>query len=131
MWILVLRIQVFNELSDSIERKEFRRGVTPWVKFWFAASSLIGSVTIIYVLHSFAVESLGSSTYLDVLAMISVVVWIILIVLSISLFLSRRKYSKAMLSNVKQAVLVHRWILAPSSLLFFLSTFLFPIFFLL
>lgn len=131
MWIMVLRVQVFNELSDSIERKEPKRGVTPWVKFWFAASILIGAVTISYVIHSFAVEPFGGLTYLDVFTITSVVMWIVLITLSISLFFSRRKCSKMVLSEVKRAVFVHRWVLAPSSLLFFLSTFLFPIFFLL
>jgi len=39
--------------------------------------------------------------------MTSVVIWIILIVLSISLFISRRKYPRMILSEVKKAVLVH------------------------
>jgi len=131
MWIMVLRIQVFNELSDSIERKEHRRGVTPWVKFWFAASILIGSMTIIYVLHSFAVEPSGSPIYMGALTILSVATWIMLVALSISLFLSRGKCSEEVLSDMKKALVVHRWVLAPSSLLFFLSTFLFPLFFLL
>jgi len=41
MWIMVLRLQVFNELSDYIDMKEYKRSVTSWVKFWFAASILI------------------------------------------------------------------------------------------
>jgi len=93
---------------------------------------LIGLVAIIYVLHSFATGPFASSTYLEALTMISIVMWVVLIFLSISLFLSRRKYSeKKMLFEVKKAVSVHRWVLAPSSLLFLLATLLSAPFFLL
>jgi hypothetical protein len=88
-------------------------------------------MTIIYVLYSFAVEPLGSPFYTGALTIVSVATWIMLVALSISLFLSKEKWSEEMLFDVKKALVVHRWVLAPSSLLFFLSTFLFPLFFLL
>jgi len=131
MWVTVLRIQVFNELSDLAKQKGFKRSVTPWVKFWFGASIFIGSATVTYVLNSFAAEPLGSSTYADVLTIISVVNWIALVALSALLFLSREKCSKKALPDVRRALSAHRLLLAPTSLLFFLSAFLFPIFFLL
>lgn len=132
MWIMVFRIQAFNELFDAIRQKNPRRRVTPWVKFWFVASTFTGSAAIIYVLHNFFTSGLsGSSTYTVALPIISIAMWIVLISLSTILFFSGKKCSKKMFSDVEKALLVHRWILAPSSLLFFCFTFLFPIFFLL
>jgi hypothetical protein len=131
MWIMVFRIQALNVLSDVVGRKQPGRFVTPWVKFWFIASIFTGSAATIYVLHSFTLGSSGSPIYVGVLPIISIAVWIMLIALSTLLFFSRKKYSKKMFSNVEKALLVHRWILAPASLLFFCFTFLFPIFFLL
>lgn len=132
MWIMVFRIQAFNELSDAIGRKKPGRRVTPWVKFWFIASIFTGSAAITYVFHSFFTSGFsGSSTYTEVLPIISIAMWIMLISFSTILFFSRKKRSKKMISDVEKALLVHRWILAPSSLLFFCFTFLFPIFFLL
>jgi hypothetical protein len=130
MWVMVFRVQAFNEISDLIKRKEPRRGVTPWVRFWFIGSALIGSATVIYVLHSFARAPLAGPVYADVLAAASIVSWIALMVLSALLFLSRRKCSRKVLPDVEKALPAHRWLLAPVSVLFFLSTFLFPIFFL-
>jgi len=92
MWIMVLGLQVFNELTDYIELKEHKRSVTPWVKFWFAASILIGLATIIYVSHSFLAGPFGSLTYLDAFTTISIVMWVVLTGLSISLFLVRKKH---------------------------------------
>ena len=129
MWIMVLRLQVFNELTDYIELKEHKRSVTPWVKFWFAASILIGLATIIYVGHSFLGP--GSLTYLDALSTISIAMWVILMILSISLFLVRKKYSVEMRHDVKKAVSVHRWAIGPSSLIFLLSILVFAPFFVL
>jgi len=131
MWIMVLRLQVFNELTDYIELKEHKRSVTPWVKFWFAASILIGLATIIYVAHSFLAGSFGSLTYLDAFTAISIVMWVVLTGLSISLFLVRKKHSKEMLYDVKKAVSVHRWVIGPSSLMFLLSILIFAPFFIL
>jgi len=130
MWAMVLRIQVFNGIFDSIKRKKARRGVTPWVKFWFIGSTLTGSATIIYVFHSFVTAPLVSSVY-DVFTTISIVSWFALMVLTTLLFFSRGKCSKKVIPDVEKALPVHRRLLAPASVLFFLSTFLFPIFFLL
>ena len=129
MWIMVLRLQVFNELSDYIDMKEYKRSVTPWVKFWFAASILIGLATIIYVGHSFLEP--GSLTYLDAFTVTSIAMWVALMVLSISLFLVRKKYSIEMRHDVKKAVSVHRWVIGPSSLIFLLSILIFAPFFIL
>jgi hypothetical protein len=131
MWIMVLRLQVFNELTDYIELKEHKRSVTPWVKFWFAASILIGLATIIYVTHSFLAGPFGSLTYLDAFTAISIVMWVVLTGLSISLFLVRKNHSKEMLYDVKKAVSVHRWVIGPSSLMFLLSILIFAPFFIL
>lgn len=131
MWAMVLRVQVFNEISDRIKRREHVRGVTPWVRFWFIGSVLIGSATVTYVLHSFAATPRGSSMYTDVFAVISIASWIALMILSTLLFFSRKKCSKISLPEVEKALPVHRWLLAPTSVLFFFSTFLFPIFFML
>ncbi len=131
MWAMVLRVQVLNEISDFIKRKEPKRGVTPWVRFWFIGSALIGSATIIYVLHNFATALPASPMYADVLAVISIVSWITIMALSTQLFLSRKRCSKKVLPDVDKALPAHRWLLAPASVLFFFSTFLFPIFFLL
>lgn len=131
MWIMVFRIQTFNVLSDAVGRKKPGRRVTPWVKFWFVASIFTGSAATIYVLHSFTLGSSGGSIYAGVLPIISIAMWIMLIALSTLLFFSRKKYSKKMFSDVEKALLVHRWILAPASLLFFCFTFMFPILFLL
>ena len=131
MWIMVLRLQVFNELTDYIELKEHKRSVTPWVKFWFAASILIGLATITYVTHSFLAGPFGSLTYLDAFTAISIVMWVVLTGLSIALFLVRKKHSKEMLYDVKKAVSVHRWVIGPSSLMFLLSILIFAPFFIL
>jgi hypothetical protein len=131
MWIMVLRLQVFNELTDYIELKEHKRSVTPWVKFWFAASILIGLATIIYVTHSFLAGPFVSLTYLDASTAISIVMWVVLTSLSILLFLVRKKHSKEMLYDVKKAVSVHRWVIGPSSLMFLLSILIFAPFFIL
>jgi len=131
MWVMVLRVQVFNEMSDIIKRKENKRSVTPWVRFWFVGSVLIGFATVLYVLHSFvAVPSVGF-LYTDILSAIAIVSWIALIALSVLLFFSRRRQSGRILPDVEKALPVHRWLLAPTSVLFFLSTFLFPLIFLL
>jgi hypothetical protein len=129
MWIMVLRLQVFNELSDYIDSKEYKRSVTPWVRFWFAASILIGLATIIYVGHSFLGP--GSLTYLDAFTLISIVLWVVLMILSISLFLVRKKYSLEMRRDIEKAVSVHRWVVGPSSLIFLLSILVFAPFFIL
>lgn len=131
MWVMILRIQVFNELSDLAKRRGPKRSVTPWVKFWFVASAFIGSATVVYVLIKFAAGPLVSLTFADVLTIISVATWIVFIALSASLFFSRKKYSKEVLPDVKLVSAAHRLLLAPTSLLFFFSAFLFPIFFLL
>ena len=131
MWVMVLRVQVFNEMSDIIKRKENKRSVTPWVRFWFVGSVLIGFATVLYVLHSFvAVPSVGF-LYTDILSAIAIVSWIALIALSVLLFFSRRRQSERTLPDVEKTLSVHRWLLAPTSVLFFLSTFLFPLIFLL
>ncbi len=131
MWVMVLRVQVFNEISDIIKRKENKRGVTPWVRFWFVGSVLIGFATVFYVLHSFTAAPSAGLLYVDVLSAIAIVSWIVLIVLSALLFFSRRKQSGKILPDVEKALPLHRWLLAPASVLFFLSTFLFPLIFLL
>ena len=131
MWVVVLRVQVFNEISDIIRRKEYKRSVTPWVRFWFVGSTSIGFATVLYVLHSFVAAPSASLLYVDVLSAIAIVSWISLIVLSVLLFFSRRKQSKKILPDVEKALPVHRRLLAPTSVLFFLSTFLFPLIFLL
>ena len=131
MWVVVLRVQVFNEISDFVRRKEYKRSVTPWVRFWFVGSTSIGFATVLYVLHSFVTAPSASLLYVDVLSAIAIVSWISLIVLSVLLFFSRRKQSKKILPDVEKALPVHRRLLAPTSVLFFLSTFLFPLIFLL
>lgn len=131
MWVVVLRVQVLNEISDLVKRKEPKRCVTPWVKFWFIGSALIGSASVIYVLHSFGTAPSTNHVYADVFAAIAIVSWIALMVLSTLLFFSRRKYSKKVLPDVEKALPVHRRLLAPASALFFFSAFLFPLFFLL
>jgi len=131
MWAMVLRIQVLHRLSDFVERKKSRRNVTPWVKFWFAASMLIGSATIAYVLHSYAVAPVGSNPLLfDSMALTSIAAWVALMALTISLF-KVEKCSRKMQPYITGAKVMHRWLLAPSSILFFFATFLFPIFFML
>lgn len=131
MWVMVLRIQVLHKLSDIVERKKSRRNVTPWVKFWFAASMLIGSVTIVYVLHNYAVVPAGSSALpFDLMTITSIAAWVALVALAISLF-SVKKCSRKMLPHITDAKNVHRLLLTPSSVLFFFATFMFPIFFIL
>lgn len=129
MWITILRIQVLNELSDLAKRRGAKRVVTPWVKFWFVASAFIGAVTVVYVLNSFVAEPFVGLTYADVLTGVSLITWIALVTLSTSFYSSRKVCSEKMLSEVKKAIRTHRLLLAPTSLLFFFSTFLFPIFF--
>lgn len=131
MWIMVLRVQTLNEISDFIRRKENRRSVTPWVRFWFAGSILIGSATVAYVVHSFFATPLAGFFYADVLSVIAISSWIILIALSVLLFFSRKNQSKKTLPEIEKALPAHRWLIAPASVLFFLSTFLFPLIFLL
>jgi hypothetical protein len=131
MWVMVLRVQVFNEISDIIKRKEHKRRVTPWVRFWFVGSALIGLATTLYVLHSFVTAPSASILYADILSAIAIVSWTAIIVLSVLLFFSRGKQSEKILPDVEKALPVHRWLLAPASVLFFLSTFLFPLIFLL
>jgi hypothetical protein len=131
MWVIVLRVQVFNEMTDIIKRKENKRRVTPWVRFWFIGSILIGSATVLYVLHSFVTAPPVGLLYSDILSIIAIASWIALIALSLLLFFSRREQSGGMLPDVERALPVHRWLLAPASVLFFLSTFFFPLIFLL
>ena len=128
MWVIVFRLQVFNELLDSIKRKNIKRGVTPWVKFWFIASLLIGCATTVYTLHSFVTSPPISLNHLDILTAISLLAWVVLMGTSTSLYLSR-KHLGGTLADVEKGLLMHRRLLVPSSFLFFLSTFLFPIFF--
>lgn len=131
MWIMVLRIQVLHRLSDLVEQKKSRRNVTPWVKFWFGASMLIGSATIVYVLHNYAVAQVGSGVLIfDFMALASIAAWVALVALTISLF-TVEKCSRKMQPYITDAKIMHRWLLAPSSMLFFFATFLFPIFFML
>lgn len=131
MWVMVLRIQVLHKLSDLVKRKKSRRNVTPWVKFWFGASMLIGSVTIVYVLYNYAVAPAGSGSLIfDFMTIASIGAWIMLIALTISFF-SINECPRKMLPYLMDAKKMHRWLLTPSSVLFFFATFLFPIFFML
>jgi hypothetical protein len=131
MWVTVIRVQILNEISDTVKRKESRRSVTPWVKFWFVGSILIGSATIAYVIYSFVATPPAGFSYADVLSIIAILSWITLIILSVLLFFSRKNQSKRTLPEIEKALPIHRWLIAPASVLFFLSTFLFPLIFLL
>jgi len=130
MWIVVFRIQVLHELSDSILRKQPKRGVTPWIKFWFGASLFAGLVTLFYLFQSYVGTS-GGEIHNEILTLASSAAWITLAVLSALLFRSRKRCSKGMLHKVGEAYSAHRRLLAPASLLFFFSTIVLPMFFLL
>ena len=125
MWITILRIQVFNGLIDKPKQNSPGRSVTPWVRFWFLASISIGIVTLTYISRSFAT---GWGSTLDALTVVSVVAWILLTGTSISLFF--KKDPNANISGLERSVSVHRALLIPTSLIFFFSTLLFPVLYL-
>ncbi|MEW6222219.1 MAG: hypothetical protein AB1476_02705 [Candidatus Hadarchaeota archaeon] len=129
MWIIILRVQAVNRLLDDIERKKIRRTVTPWVKFWFGASILIGSATFLYIFWTFIFGS-GGSIFFEFLAFASVVAWLILVVLSLDLLRMKSPDGK-LLPYLKHSKILHNHLLVPASVMFFLASFLFPIFFML
>lgn len=124
MFTLVFRIQLLRGALDRLNNRKKKMQVTPWVWFWFAGLTVVGSLSLITVVYSYlfpgVFTSRGSTIAHDFLTILSLALWAMLIVLSISLLRAHDKWPRKMAGEVKRALQIHRWLLAPSTIAFFI-----------
>ncbi len=119
MFIIIFRIHMLRVLRDVIRKGRVVLGVTLWVKFWFGAALFFGLVTFPFVFQNYVVYGV-MSFYLNAGAVLAIVAWLLLIASSIALL--RTRCSKAMLPSIENAREVHRALLVPASIIFFIFT---------
>ncbi len=123
MFTLVFRIQLLRGALDRLSNRKKRMSVTPWVWFWFIGLTVVGSLSLITVAYSYLYPGIFASqraTFLqNSLTWLSLVLWVALIALSISLLSECRKCPSG-LEEIKAALRIHRWLLGPSTAAFFL-----------
>lgn len=123
MFTLVFRIQLLRGALDRLSNRKRRMNVTPWVWFWFVGLTVVGflsSVTVVYSYLSPGIFTSQKVTFLqNFLTWLSLVLWVTLVALSISILNECRKCSSG-IEEIKTALRVHRWLLGPSTVAFFL-----------
>lgn len=119
MFILIFRIHMLRVLGDVIRRGRATLGVTLWVKFWFVAALFFGLATLPFVFQNYAVYG-AMSVYANAGIALVIAAWFSLVASSIAFL--RIRCSKTMLPSVENARRIHRFLLAPSSIVFFIFT---------
>ncbi|MFB0499989.1 MAG: hypothetical protein ACETWO_01745 [Candidatus Hadarchaeaceae archaeon] len=119
MFIIIFRIHTLRVLGDIIRKGRVALGVTLWVKFWFGAALFFGLATLPFVFQNYVVYG-ATSIFANAGAALVIFAWLSLIASSIALL--RIRCSKAMLLAVENAREVHRVLLAPASIIFFIFT---------
>lgn len=123
MFTLVFRIQLLRGVLDRLSNRRKKMNVTPWVWFWFVGLTAVGFLSLITVVYSYLSPDIFASqrvTFLqNFLTWLSLVFWTTLVALSISLLRECPKCSGG-LKEVKAALRVHRLLLGPSTVAFFL-----------
>lgn len=120
MFIVVFRVHALRRVFKVLTRRP-AIGVTPWVRFWFGAAVFFGLATIPYLTHSFLQEE-GSLHLADFLTFATIISWALLVALSLWLSRMRSKHSNKKLKSVMRSQETHKWLLAPSSAVFFIFT---------
>jgi hypothetical protein len=120
MFIMVFRLHALRVLQDVIKRGRPTLGITLWVKFWLGVAMFFGLATLSSVVHNYSTYGFSPFTYLDTGCAATIAAWLALVMCTLSL--TWMKPSKRVLHRVKRAREINRWLLAPSSLIFFVFT---------
>jgi len=120
MFIMVFRIHALRVIRGHVLKVKKVLGITLWVKFWFAAATIFGLLTLPFLVNTYLVGGAWMPWYLVIGTATVVIAWFALLYSTISLL--RVRCSKAMLPAVEQARKIDRIILAPSSIVFLFFT---------